>query len=276
MERQYQPLRKLELMITVKYAFFNCEGRYHRELSSPTEDRLFVRTRNGLTVGVLCDGAGSTGHGGEAARLTAELLCDLLADHFDRWFIDPTQNVRSHIIRELESTLATYANFFRIPQNQLACTILAAAVADDGRCICLHLGDGILLEKSKASDRPSVVSYPMTGLVRHSTYLTMNNDLHTHLRFYRWTEPDLEQILMMTDGAAEHVLRRHEEDGWCLKAGFTMEPEQILSRLKKIAPEDDHSALLIRRAQYLPLGGTRYVLRKQSDQRRTEPCAKNH
>lgn len=224
-------------------------GSYHLHLGTANEDRVRVLSRDGLTAAAVCDGAGSFGSGAEAAELVADALTTLLHGDFDALFSAPGDRVRELLTGAVEQTLHGHSRRSGIPAKELACTILAAAVHEDGRCLCVHLGDGIILQKNKGDDCPSVVSCPMTGLAPHSTYLTMNCDMGRYLRLYRWESPDLERLLLLSDGAAEHLVRLRGGAGWVYTAG---EPDirSIRTRLHAAHPRDDHSALLICRISH--------------------------
>lgn len=222
-------------------------GTVHLRSGKENEDRIAVLSRKDLTAAVVCDGAGSFGAGAAAAELVSEMLAAYLIKRFDALCTADGEQARLVLLGRIEKTLRAYARRTGTPAQELACTILAAAVHEDGRCLCLHLGDGIILQKNRCEVRPSVVSCPMTGLVPHSTYLTMNCDLNSYLRLYRWQSEETGQLLLLSDGAAEHLVRLRGGDGWVYTDG---EPDlcAIRRRLGKCTPRDDHSAVLLSRA----------------------------
>lgn len=226
--------------------FLSQSGTYHIRSGADNEDRIAIRSGGGLTTAVLCDGAGSFGAGACAAALISEMLASFLHTQFELLYGADGEESRMLLLERIERTLRAHARWTDTPVQELACTILAAAVHEDGRCLCLHLGDGIILQKNRCEARTSVVSCPMTGLVPHSTYLTMNCDLRSYLRMYRWQSRELESLLLLSDGAAEHLVRLQGGDGWVYNGG---EPDirDIRERLGKCSPQDDHSAVLIRR-----------------------------
>ena len=230
------------------HAYLSLPGTDHIHLGRANEDRVRVLARDGLTAAAVCDGAGSFGAGAEAAELVSDTLTALLHREFDTLFSQPADKTRAKLAHTVEDVLRTHSRRRGIREQELACTILAAAVHEDGRCLCIHLGDGIILQQNEGDDCPSVVSCPMTGLAPHSTYLTMNCDLSHYLRLYRWRSADLRQLLLLSDGAAEHLVRLRGGAGWVYTAG---EPDiqAIRARLHAANPRDDHSALLISRLQ---------------------------
>lgn len=231
------------------HELFSRPGSFHIQTGAPNEDRAAVVTRGGVTAAVVCDGAGSAPHGADAAALTARTLAPMLAKEFTALFEADGASFRLRILRAVEQALEQYSLRAGIEAGELACTILAAAVNDRGQCICLHLGDGILLQKRRQEDGPSVVSAPMTGLAPHSTYLTMNCDLSRFLRCYRWEDAHLEQLLLLTDGAAEHLTRLQGGKGWVYTGPLPMDLTAMLPHLTRMCPRDDHSAVLLTRPQ---------------------------
>ena len=226
--------------------YLSFTGTDHLGLSRANEDRIRILTRNGLTAAAVCDGAGSFGAGAVAAELVSDALTALLHARFDALYAAPTDELRSILAETVEQTLLSHAVRTGTPARELACTILAAAVHEDGRCLCAHLGDGIILQKNTDDHSLSVVSCPMTGLAPHSTYLTMNCDLHRYLRVYRWESAALEQLLLLSDGAAEHLVRLQGGAGWVYSAS-AWDIHSIHTLLRTANPRDDHSVLLITR-----------------------------
>ena len=238
-----------ELIVFMTHDFFSRPGTFHLRGGVENEDRISVVTRGSVTAAVVCDGAGSARCGAAAATVTAQTLAPLLAAEFAALFETGGAAFQLRIIHAVEQALAQYSHRSGAPAQELACTILAAAMDECGRCICLHLGDGILLQKRLREDHPTVVSAPMTGLAPHSTYLTMNCDLSRYLRCYRWEDAHLEQLLLLTDGAAEHLTQLQGGRGWVYTGPVPLDLTVILPHLARLSPRDDHSAVLLTRPQ---------------------------
>lgn len=235
-------------MIPILYHdYFTSPGSDHLRRHAGNEDRVSVLSRDGLTAAVICDGAGSFRSGAAAAELTAAHLSAFLLEHFEALYIGLGDTVQRTVAETVEQCLHEHGEKTGTDAQELACTILAAAVHEDGRCICLHLGDGIILQQNARDEAPSVVSSPMTGLSPHSTYLTMNCDLHRFLRFYRWDCPSLSGILLLSDGAAEHLVKLSGGAGWIYTAPGGLSLSHIRTFLPKKHPRDDHSCVLISR-----------------------------
>ena len=131
------------------HAYLSHPGTDHIHLGRANEDRIRVLSRDGLTAAAVCDGAGSFGAGAQAAELVSDALTALLHEEFDRLFSLSADKVRAHLARAVEDVLRVHSRRSGIREQDLACTILAAAAHEDGRCLCLHLGDGIIVQQNE-------------------------------------------------------------------------------------------------------------------------------
>lgn len=235
------------MIVILTHDYFSRPGDLHLRSGKSNEDRISILECNRLTAIALCDGAGSSPSGAAAAELTARTLTGLLTERFQELYTADGDSARLIAVQAVEQCLRSHSLETGTPPEDLACTILAAAVDVEGRCICLHLGDGIILQRNSFDDGPSVVSCPMTGLAPHSTYLTMNCDMTRYLRYYRWQCPQLAQLMLLTDGAAEHLVCLHGGRGWVYTAQQSLDIPELLTHLIQRNPRDDYSTALISR-----------------------------
>lgn len=219
----------------------------HAAAHRPNEDRAAVSGGDSLAVAVVCDGAGSSAAGGIAAELVSGLLVKALEESFREFYFSDGAAARMRLIRMVTQRLAAYSRDRGIPERELACTILAAAMDEDGRCVCFHLGDGIIMQKDREDRELRVVSAPMNGLTGKSTYLTMNCEMWRYLRYCRWQSAGIEQLLLLTDGAAEHLVRRQGGAGWRLRPDVPADLEPMRRYLRRKNPADDCTAARITR-----------------------------
>lgn len=224
-----------------KSTFFTCPGQFHTAARMPGQDHAAAYDENDLSVVIVCDGAGSAAAGGTAAALVSRLLARILAEQFQEFYLCDGATARMRLTQLVNQTLQEHSRLSRIPEQELACTILAAAMDRSGRCVCFHLGDGIILQKDRSGGKLSVVSAPMNGLTGHSTYLTMNCDMWRYLRYYRWQSADTQQLLLLTDGAAEHLVQRSGGAGWTFRPDLSADPEHLQRYLQEKEPEDDYT-----------------------------------
>lgn len=240
MLRYHHPIRKGDDDIPKSY-FFTFTGQAHAAARQPGEDHAAAYDETALSVAVVCDGAGSAAAGGAAAALVSRFLARTLAEQFQEFYLCDGATARMRVTRQVTEKLQAHSRISGIPEQELACTILAAAMDKDGRCVCFHLGDGIILQKDRGREKLSVVSAPMNGLTSHSTYLTMNCEMWRYLRYYRWQSAETEQLLLLSDGAAEHLVRRQGGAGWTFNPDLSTDPDCLQHYLHRQKPIDDYT-----------------------------------
>lgn len=215
---------------------FSSAGKYHQDNNRPNEDCIVMKKSGNVSVIVACDGAGSMNGGKEAAMLISDLLTNELASNFKSLYFSEPEVAKRHTIQAVEMCLITFAHDNKMDASELACTIVAAAMDDAGRCICFHLGDGMILRRRVGNNNWDIVSSPRNGIIPNSTYLTMNCSLLTNLQFYRWKDPAMEQLLLLTDGAAD-LFKKQDINGSLQENNYS----RICDYLQACDPYDDFS-----------------------------------
>ena len=227
----------------LEYAYFSKTGKYHRQRQGCNEDRVVCFQREDLVGAVVCDGAGSCPSGGLAAQLVSEAVAKALSRNFAGWYDMDAQTLRRRLVRCILDRLEHCRGTHGIPPKELACTLMAAVMDRQGRCLCVHLGDGIIL--TRRHDGFQVASAPENGLVPAATYLTMNCNMFRHLRLCRWQDPSVQALYLLTDGAANHLV--HRGGNWQFKTEHLHSMEAMEKYLKQKEPWDDHSCAILRR-----------------------------
>lgn len=223
---------------------FSRRGWYHRCNAMENQDSAVARNTGGISLAVLCDGAGSFSAGGIAAKIVAETVAEYLAREFRSLCGMDGAVARRQLVQKIWQALHRYSLDTGTPERELACTIVAAAMDKTGRGLCFHLGDGMALMVRRGSDSPELVSAPENGLSGSSaTYLTMNCDMFDRLRFSRWKAADVRGLCLLTDGAAAHLAKK-TPDGWVFRP-FFWERRKLAAQLQAENPEDDYSFALI-------------------------------
>lgn len=232
----------------MKIEYFSYPGSYHAEHGMPNEDHVGIaKNNNNISVTVVCDGAGGHGAGGIAAELLSGKLADYVLDKFDVLYSSSSEKAKYNMICYIEDCLSEYSNNNNIAIEELATTIMIAAMdSSDGRCICFHLGDGIILREHKYG-LIDVVSSPRNGISKHTTYLTGNCNLWRHLSFYRWRESNINKIILLTDGAMDHLVTLTDHNGWQYQNYCPTIVEDIERHLLCQNPQDDFSCAIITR-----------------------------
>lgn len=237
---QIKYIDKEELVIYYCYGFSHA-GRYHTEHEIKNEDFIVIKKVNNLSVVVLCDGAGSCCYGAIAAKIVAESLSKFFLTEFRQLYNCVHETSRRKIIQIVNDALMKYANLHNIEMSELATTFMVAALEDSGKCICVHLGDGVIFQKKKNEDEFSVVSSPRNGITDNLTYLTSNCNLWRNMRYYKWNNAEIEKIVLLTDGAAEVLAYYEHCKGWCYKDTKELKIKEIERFIKQNDPQDDFS-----------------------------------
>ncbi|MBQ2724543.1 MAG: protein phosphatase 2C domain-containing protein [Clostridia bacterium] len=192
-------------------------GRYHAERGMNSQDRYSAVSGNDCSAAVLCDGAGSFAAGELAAELVSGTLAEFLCRSFEECFAEKQDVLLRRLVMIVEDTLNVCAREKGLDPGEMACTILAAVMHEDGRCLCLHLGDGMILRRRQHGNGLELVSRPANGIDSSSTYLTMNCSLFEHLRLFRWKQEDIEGIFLLTDGSdTPEMTERPADDCTCV------------------------------------------------------------
>lgn len=226
----------------IECSAFSEAGTCHTKNGKPCEDACCVVFAENVSAAVLCDGAGSSTAGGIAAKIISKLLAASLCDQFDDWYYLDGASAKRKIALMVEDCLRNYSQKTGIPQKELACTIVAAAMDRDKRCLCFHLGDGMVLQKEEGMVF-GIVSTPSNGLTPNSTYLTMNCDIARWMHFCRWQDPEIDWLFLMTDGAANTIFAGTAVTGHYFKH---MQLSKIKRYLDKQKPYDDYSCAIIK------------------------------
>jgi len=219
-------------------------GTYHIYNQTPKEDYYSLKENENLSVAVLCDGAGSAEFGAVAAKIVSKLLSRYLFKNIDEIYESLPDNILKEITQLIDGKLMEYSRKKSIDIHEMACTIIACAIDQNGRCICFHLGDGIVLRKNISDTEYEIVSSPQNGIAENSTYLTMNCSIAEKMRFYRWRDADISELILMTDGAYSCVFENnHGIRSRAIKNKSII--KDVSNRYKEAA--DDCSCIVIQR-----------------------------
>lgn len=179
---------------------FQIAGKCHNYDMEQCQDQVKIISDAERTTIVLCDGAGSSPFGKEAANETAEIIGNDIHDHFERYLYGIVSDTKRRLAQIVDNGLNKKANILSIDSRLLATTIMAVSMDKEGRFIGVHLGDGNILWNVKEEIGLKTISSPQRGYHRNSTFLTMNCPLFYYMRFYRWEKPEAERIILLSDG----------------------------------------------------------------------------
>lgn len=131
----------------------------------------------------------------------------MLSDCFDD-LLDAGQEQASERIIQTALQAIEELPGFEQPAGNYASTLLFAAVKGEAY-FAGHLGDGVIgLEQ--AGER-EILSYPDNGEYVNTTYFTTSKDAKARLRLYYGHSEDISGFILMSDGAAESLYNRKEQ-----------------------------------------------------------------
>lgn len=238
-------LRGKEKVCIMKCSAFLRTGNYHRKNAISCQDYYTIIENDDLSILVICDGAGDKKAGALAAKVVSDLVAKYLYENFNKLYFIDSSDAKRRIAQHIDNCLEEYSMIEGISGRELACTIMAIAVDKEQRCICLHLGDGIVLHYKCNQDILKVISFPMNGLTTNLTFVTMNCELTQYMQFYRWQEMCKGTFLMMTDGAQEHVQLNKEFFQNNVTVSCSVDLGKLRHFLDNCMPMDDYSCGII-------------------------------
>lgn len=226
---------------------YSSAGKLHKELNMPNEDCVVIQKNDDLAVSVITDGAGGKRAGKEAAQLIAPAFAEWIYTNFGELYYRNGDFVRGEAVRIINSCLKAYAQSHCYEETDLACTLIASAMDSEGRCFCIHLGDGVVLRRLAGQDIycAEIVSPPENGLTSQETYLTMNCNMWRHIRYCRWKDPETECIISLSDGAQTHIVEPYSVEGWSITASCQLDAGNLMNHLMHRHPVDDCSFTII-------------------------------
>ena len=159
----------------------------------PCQDQVAFFQNGSCVCLALCDGAGSYDDSQIAARIAVDQLSRYFAASFDEIFPLPAEDISSLIFMHADAISENY-------QISLNCTLLLAAMNEDGRCITAHIGDGYILSADDCGKR-EILSHPDNGEEENITWFLSSYDRMDRLRIQKSTYTAGTSIFLCSDGA---------------------------------------------------------------------------
>lgn len=186
-------------------------GKSHIEQNLPCQDFASHDIRNGIFVGVVCDGAGSARESRQGAEFFSRRVSELLSDVLCREGLpdDSPEAYRAlvePVVETVRSQLAAQVDEQGHVLRDYACTLVGCLVSA-ARGAFFHIGDGFAVQQH--ADTDTVLSYPENGEYADETYFVTEEDWRAHLRVV--TLPPMAQgsfIGLMSDGASAFAIDR--------------------------------------------------------------------
>lgn len=182
-------------------------GNSHAANGTECQDAWAKCVYQGVLAVCVCDGAGSARFSRFGAEKTASIVSQWLAAFFKEALAKPL-DVFATILDEVQKGLQQLSAELSCEKRELACTIVAAVVGDDGQWGYWHLGDGGII--AKFDDRLQVLSAPQKGDYANETYFATDADVIEHVRYAVSSEDtqNITGLAVFSDGL-EMLLYHH-------------------------------------------------------------------
>lgn len=180
-------------------------GQKHKSRGVPCEDYSLATQRDGVSVVVVADGAGSKQytHAKYGSKSACETVSELLINYFDALYYENREAaVRSIVIATVHVGFANLIDKFKLDSlERLSCTLLFCAVKDR-RVLIGHIGDGLIAAASPTGVHP--LSMPQNDSAGRTYFVTAPHAAD-YLRIIKTTVDDIHGIALMTDGVQDSV-----------------------------------------------------------------------
>ena len=250
------------------------QGRGHIKSGIPCQDKVCQKSTDRISVIALADGAGSAKLSHYGAECVANCVSELVVEHFDEFIqCQDGQLVREVILNHILQTLHNQAWILKCTLEDLASTVLVAAVSDED-CLLIHVGDGVIgyLDNSELK----VASIPENGEFSNSTVFVTSKDALASMRLFKSKLKNISGFVLMSDGSEQSLYHKRDRKlspvlinlmrRACLLEQQQMErqlQESVSSVLRNYTLDDCSLAILAR-----PIGALQPVEQMQYEERR--------
>jgi serine/threonine protein phosphatase PrpC len=229
-------------------------GKQHEDAGGRCEDawhavrRVVPGVDQEVVATCVCDGAGSTSKGWLGAVLVSKLVSNWLVANFARVLEMSKDDAGRKVVATAKRCLRRLATKECVNLREFACTMAAVAVAQDGRWVALHLGDGGIVGQFDTDLKPICV--PKKGKFVNETFFVTdedaasNVDIQTSLRTGYPTLPS--GFALFSDGVEISLLDRRSMQvapvvatmlGWLVENSEKEVTEAIEANLKAVFRE---------------------------------------
>lgn len=165
-------------------------GEYHKIRNKPCQDAAGKYETEDCAVITVCDGAGSV----ETSELDSQFVCNnlpkYLAENFDRLYEMDDMLLAKDILKYLNECRG---------KTELNCTMLATCMHTNGKCIHLHIGDGMIFGR-KRDGAYHLISDAENGSESYITFFLSGINAKKHIRVSR---EECDEVLMTSDGLTD-------------------------------------------------------------------------
>lgn len=175
------------------------QGRSHIKSETPCQDKTYAYGENGMNIIALADGAGSAKLSHFGAETITKFICNEISDQFDEYYSQANASYAAkQLMSGIENTLEQKAKELKCDTNDLASTLLLAAVKDD-RYILVHIGDGVIGYYKNSEIKTA--SQPNNGEFANTTVFTTSHNAAASMKMLKGTLDGIKGFVLMSDGS---------------------------------------------------------------------------
>lgn len=203
--------------LTWRVAAASVIGKQHEDAGGRCEDawhstrRVVPGLDQEVVATCVCDGAGSATKGWLGAMLISKFVSSWLVTNFVRMQGMSKDEIGREVVAGATRTLRRRAAKERIKLREFACTLVAVAVAQDGRWVAMHLGDGGIVGQFKSDLKP--LSLPKKGEFANETFFVTDDDAVTRIDILAYFDFDVltcpSGFALFSDGVEASLVNRH-------------------------------------------------------------------
>jgi Protein phosphatase 2C len=187
-----------ENLLQWSWARASCRGTSHVKQGTRRQDAVSCLGIDPQTlIAVVCDGAGSSSHGGEGASLTARTVVRRAADHLRATGELPINEIIWSWIDDIRDQLARASIARNIERRSFAAT-LVGVITRGSETVVFHIGDGAAVGRNADSGTWDALSWPEHGEYASTTFF-VTDDPSVRLRIAR-PSAVLDAVAVFSDG----------------------------------------------------------------------------
>ena len=194
-------------MNTFQISLFTKTGLSHMDgdrIIKPCEDAVSHASGRAGRVEVitLSDGCGNAPHAMEGAQTASAVAAEFVSDQFDELCEMSSYEREETILLEVRKALFKEAIKLNADISQFSCTLLIAALRDDGKGLYFHIGDGLIYSRRSDGSIELVSRYKH----KYSNVTSFVTSVKTNCRTDLCN--DTTSFLLTSDGSESFLLNR--------------------------------------------------------------------
>ncbi|MEE5993285.1 MAG: PP2C family serine/threonine-protein phosphatase [Oscillospiraceae bacterium] len=234
-------------------------GTRHQNKGIACQDAVQAEysTTANAAIAVLSDGAGSCECAEEGANITVHTTMEILSEYFDQLYEMPENEAVDFILTRIREKMAQSAKEQGFEDIMpFSATLLCAVLADDGRYLYFHVGDGMIAISDKKGNCQVVSTYHHKIASNYTTFVTVED---TDYHFHKGVN-EISSFLLVSDGPEIFLKYGNVLTGkgdLLIQLSYFYQNHEMVSEMQALAEElqkygmtDDASFVLITDKRY--------------------------